>query len=176
MIESRVRLESKSCRSRYIGSNGRFLEISRDLLPLSTSQPCFLACAKPYSRMASARSPSQRPHREVRNYLPERDRSKWWFFAFLHPDSPSNDANTWFPCCVFLLASPLLVNDKRRPILHRIFSQTHFQISDNTLIKIAIFPLKAAKNALFWKSIRPGGCPAFPPDGQIASYIPFCAK
>ncbi|WP_336141963.1 hypothetical protein, partial [Klebsiella pneumoniae] len=97
-------------------------------------------------------------------------------FAFLHPDSPSNDANTWFPCCVFLLASPLLVNDKRRPILHRIFSQTHFQISDNTLIKIAIFPLKAAKNALFWKSIRPGGCPAFPPDGQIASYIPFCAK
>lgn len=55
----------------------------------------------------------------------------------------------------FSLASPLLVNDKRRPILHRIFSQTHFQISDNTLIKIAIFPLKAAKNALFWKSIRP---------------------
>ncbi|HHL7519611.1 TPA: hypothetical protein ACQ802_004411, partial [Klebsiella pneumoniae] len=76
----------------------------------------------------------------------------------------------------FLLASPLLVNDKRRPILHRIFSQIHFQISDNTLIKIAIFPLKAARNALFWKSIRPGGCPAFPPDGQIASYIPFCAK
>jgi hypothetical protein len=60
-----------------------------------------------------------------------------------------------------------------RPIPHRIFSQIHFQISDNTLIKIAIFSPKAAKNALFWQSIRPGGCPAFPPDGQIASYIPF---
>ncbi|HHB8091498.1 TPA: hypothetical protein ACN7OG_002986, partial [Klebsiella pneumoniae] len=34
LIESRVRIESKSCRSRYIGSNGRFLEISRDLLPI----------------------------------------------------------------------------------------------------------------------------------------------
>ncbi|MBO1997588.1 hypothetical protein J4730_17970 [Klebsiella pneumoniae] len=75
----------------------------------------------------------------------------------------------------FSLASPLLVNDKRRPILHRIFSQTHFQISDNTLIKIAIFPLKAAKTP-FLEIDPPGGCPAFPPDGQIASYIPFCAK
>ncbi|WP_204351550.1 hypothetical protein, partial [Klebsiella variicola] len=32
-----------------------------------------------------------------------------------------------------------------RPIPHRIFSKIHFQISDNTLIKIAIFSPKAAK-------------------------------
>ncbi|WP_205318492.1 hypothetical protein, partial [Klebsiella pneumoniae] len=80
----------------------------------------------------------------------------------------------WLKCSGIRIS--YLVNGKRRPIPHRIFSQIHFQISDNTLIKIAIFPLKAAKNALFWQSIRPGGCPAFPPDGQIASYIPFCAK
>lgn len=85
-----------------------------------------------------------------------------WVFAFLRPISVG------FYHAVSSV--PL------RPIPHRIFSQIHFQISDNTLIKIAIFPLKAAKNALFWISIRPGGCPAFPPDGQIASYIPFCAK
>lgn len=35
-----------------------------------------------------------------------------------------------------------------RPISHRIFSKMHFRISNNTLIQIAIFSPKAAKNAL----------------------------
>ncbi|WP_142375584.1 DUF6538 domain-containing protein [Klebsiella variicola] len=85
-----------------------------------------------------------------------------WVFAFLRPISVG------FYHAVSSV--PL------RPIPHRIFSKIHFQISDNTLIKIAIFSPKAAKNALFWQSIRPGGYPAFPPDGQIASYIPFDAN
>ena len=85
-----------------------------------------------------------------------------WVFAFLRPISVG------FYHAVSSV--PL------RPIPHRIFSKIHFQISDNTLIKIAIFSPKAAKNALFWQSIHPGGYPAFPPDGQIASYIPFDAN
>ncbi len=85
-----------------------------------------------------------------------------WVFAFLRPISVG------FYHAVSSV--PL------RPIPHRIFSKIHFQISDNTLIQIAIFSPKAAKNALFWQSIRPGGYPAFPPDGQIASYIPFDAN